>query len=100
MTCRSSLTLLWLMAATLGLTALAGCATLDVGSDYDRAASFTQFHTFIIMRREHHDVNNPLVATRAEDAIREELVRRGYQETNNPQSAGFSRLHHRLQGTD
>jgi hypothetical protein len=85
-----SLAVLWVIATTLCLTALPGCATLDVGSDYDRAATFTQFHTFTIMRREHRDVQNPLVATRAEDAIREELVRRGYQETNNPQAADFS----------
>jgi hypothetical protein len=90
MSYRTSLSVLWLIATTLCLSALVGCATMDVGSDYDRAATFTQFHTFTIMRRQHNDVQNPLVVTRAEDAIREELVRRGYQETNNPQSADFS----------
>jgi len=90
MSYKSSLTVLWLIAAALCVSSLAGCATLSVGSDYDRAASFAGFRTFNLMQREHHDVQNPLVATRAEDAIREELVRKGYQPSTDPSTADFS----------
>src|ERR1700750_1672793 len=90
MSYKSTLTLLWLIATTACLSALAGCTTLNVGSDYDRAASFAPLHTFTIMQREHKDVQNPLVATRAEDAIREELVRKGYQQPNDRSAADFS----------
>jgi hypothetical protein len=85
-----SLTLLWLIATASCLATLVGCATMSVGSDYDRAASFTQLRTFVIMEREHKDVHNPLVATRAEDAIREELLRRGYQQTSDRATADFT----------
>jgi hypothetical protein len=90
MSYKSSLGLLWLIAATLCLSSLAGCATMSVGSDYDRAASFTGLRTFSLMQREHRDVHNPLVATRAEDAIRNELVRKGYQQSTDPATADFS----------
>jgi hypothetical protein len=90
MSYKYSLTVLWLIATALCLSVLAGCTTMSVGSDYDRAASFTQLRTFVIMQREHKDVQNPLVATRAEDAIREELLRRGYQQTNDRASADFA----------
>src|SRR4051794_32233516 len=83
MSYKSSLTVLWMIATAACLSALAGCASMSVGSDYDRAASFTQLRTFVMLQREHKDVQNPLTATRAEDAIREELVRRGYQQTND-----------------
>ena len=90
MSYKSSLTVLWLIAATVCVSALAGCTTLSVGSDYDRAASFAGLRTFSLMQREHHDVHNPLVATRAQDAIRAELIRKGYQPAADPSTADFS----------
>ena len=60
------------LVVTLGL--LSGCATqLQVGSDYDRTATFRDFHTFTVMRREHSGLEsplNPLVAARVEDAAK------------------------------
>jgi hypothetical protein len=79
------------LVITLGL--LSGCATqLQVGSDYDRTATFRDFHTFTVMRREHSGLEsplNPLVAARVEDAIRADLNQRGYVETSDPQAADF-----------
>jgi hypothetical protein len=80
------------LVVTLGL--LSGCATeLQVGSDYDRTATFRDFHTFTVMRREHSDLGtplNPLVAARVEDAIRADLKEKGYVETSDPQAADFA----------
>src|SRR5438270_14057011 len=80
------------MLAVVG--ALVGaCATVQVGSDYDRTASFTHYHSFTLMKREHHGTStstNPLVVQRAEDAIKTELVRRGYSPASDPASADFS----------
>jgi hypothetical protein len=69
---------------------LSGCTSLQVGSDYDKAASFAGYHSFAIMRREHTGAHNPLVATRAEDAIRAELIRKGYTPAADPQTADFT----------
>jgi hypothetical protein len=72
---------------------LAACATIQVGSDYDKTASFTNYRTFTLMQREHHGLNpdtNPLVIQRADDAIRAELIARGYQYTADPAAADFS----------
>ena len=35
---------------------LASCATLQVGSDYDRSANFSTYHTFTLMQREHRGI--------------------------------------------
>ncbi|MFL6605886.1 MAG: DUF4136 domain-containing protein [Steroidobacteraceae bacterium] len=76
------------------MTLVAGCATTgQVGSDYDRAASFANYHTFTLMKREHHGTTpstNPLVVQRAEDAIKTELQRRGYQFTDDPAAGDFA----------
>jgi len=72
--------------------AAAGCATVQVGSDYDRSATFASYHSFAMMHREHHGTyanTNPLVVQRAEDAIRQELVSRGYTEVADPAAADF-----------
>jgi hypothetical protein len=76
-----------LLGAILILT---GCATMQVGSDYDRQASFANFHTFAIMRREHHNVHNPLVVQRTEDAIAQDLVAKGYRQVSDPAGADFT----------
>jgi hypothetical protein len=47
-----------------------------VGSDYDRSATFRDYHTSAVMQREHRGLENPLnplVAARVEDAIRADL---------------------------
>ena len=75
------------------LLAAAGCATIQVGSDYDRSASFSNFHTFTLMHREHHansGMSNPLVVQRTEDAIKAEMARKGYTLTSDSASADFT----------
>jgi len=85
----------WVLALTLAAanTILAGgCATVQVGSDYDRSANFANYHTVALMKREHHGTNaatNPLVVQRADDAIKAELQRKGYQLTTDPAAADF-----------
>jgi hypothetical protein len=81
------------LRAKLGLGAmflLASCATVQVGSDYDASAKFANYHTFTLMQREHKGIRNPLVATRAEDDIKQELQRRGYTLAADPASADFA----------
>src|SRR4051812_45508736 len=78
-----------LLTTTLCLLLLGGCDTMSVGSDYDRAASFAGLRTFTIMQREHKDLQNPLVASRADDAKREEFIRKGYQQSRDPSTADF-----------
>lgn len=69
---------------------LASCTTMQVGSDYDRAVSFAGYHSFTIMQRDHTGVQNPLVPTRTEDAIRRELVSKGYTSAMDPSNADFT----------
>ena len=69
---------------------LASCATLQVESDYDASANFSTYHTFTLMLREHKGIRNPLVATRAEQDIKQELQRRGYTLAADPASADFT----------
>jgi hypothetical protein len=68
---------------------LCSCASIQVGSDYDRSASFAGYHTFAWMVREHHGSSNPLTAQRAQDAIEAELTRRGFVHASDPAGADF-----------
>ena len=75
------------------LLAAVGCATVQVGSDYDRSASFSNFHTFTLMHRQHHSdsgMSNPLVVQRTEDAIKAEMARKGYLLSSDAGSADFT----------
>jgi hypothetical protein len=69
------------------LLCLSGCA--GISSDYDRSASFANFHTYIIMPRNHSEVS-PVLVTRIEDAITAELGRRGFRPAADPASADFA----------
>jgi len=57
---------------------LSACSTLRVGEDFDHQASFTRYHSYNLMEREHHGTANPLVVQRARDAIEAELKRKGF----------------------
>jgi hypothetical protein len=81
----------WWLPQLVALTlALFGCATLQVGSDYDRQANFSNYRTFTLMHRQHENVHNPLVIQRTEDDIRAELIRKGYQLATDPSTADFT----------
>jgi hypothetical protein len=79
----------WVLAAVGAAVVLAGCASLKVGNDYDRAADFSGFRSFSLMSREHHGARNPLVTQRARDAIQAELTRRGFSLVSNAAAADF-----------
>ena len=81
-----------IMASALALLiGLDGCATLRVGSDYDRAANFASYHTFAWMplHTNPYESPNPLVVQRAHDAIQAALTAKGYQLANDPAAADF-----------
>jgi hypothetical protein len=79
----------WLFAGLIA-SILSACTTLQVGSDYDRSANFAGYHSFSIMQRKHEGAHNPLVAARAEDAIRSELLTRGYTQASDASRADFT----------
>ena len=79
----------WVLAAVGAAVVLAGCASLKVGNDYDRAADFSGFRSFSLMSREHHGSRNPLVTQRARDAIQAELTGRGFSLVSNAAAADF-----------
>jgi hypothetical protein len=72
------------------IAAVASCSTLQVGSDYDKKATFSGLRTFTVMQRQHQHVHNPLVVQRAEDAIIQDLQQKGYQLATSPANADFS----------
>jgi hypothetical protein len=71
-------------------TLAAACSTMQVGSDFDKGAEFSGYHSFTIMQREHRGTHNPLVATRTEDAIRQQLQQQGYVQAADPLAADFT----------
>lgn len=75
------------LALTLGL---AGCETLRVGSDYDRAANFSAYHSFTWLPRQDYGVSNPLIVERAREAIQADLEQKGYTLASDAQSADFA----------
>jgi len=81
----------WPLGLTLAaLAALAGCSTLRIGSDYDRSASFSAYHTFTWMERDHHGSANPLVVQRAREAVEGELTAKGFERAATDTTADFA----------
>ncbi len=70
--------------------ALSGCETLRVGSDYDRTASFSNYHSFTWLPRQEYGVSNPLVVERAKEAITSALEQKGYRFVENAADADFA----------
>jgi hypothetical protein len=75
---------------SIAVVGLWSCAAVQVGSDYDPSAAFAAYHTFTVMQREHRGTDNPLVAQRAEDAIKEDLQSRGYRYVSDSAGADFA----------
>jgi hypothetical protein len=81
------------MLVLLAVLALAGCSTMTVSTDYDRAASFTAYKTFDFIPAP--EVKNPLIRARIEDAITKQLEAKGLKRsTDNPELliAGHAKL--------
>jgi hypothetical protein len=65
---------------------IAACgSSLQVTSDYDKSANFTQYKTFSLYKGERMDAISELNSRRITEAIRNEMVQKGFQETDtNP----------------
>jgi hypothetical protein len=83
----SRISLSGVLAAALALVA---CETLQVGSDYDKQASFSNYHTFAMMQRQQHGAHNPLLVQRVEDDIQQQLISKGFQPASDPSTADFT----------
>jgi hypothetical protein len=69
---------------------LSACTTLQVGSDHDPGANFQSYKTFTLMHRSHTGVSNPLVPVRVSDAIRADLLSKGYLLATDPKVADIT----------
>ena len=75
-----------LAVATLGLAALllAGCATIDARTDYDPAADFTKFHTYVWAGGKDITtqgvLENSLVDKRVKEIVTRQLTAKGLTE--------------------
>ena len=65
------------------------CSTLRVGSDYDHDATFSGYHNFGWLERQHRGTRNPLVAQRARDAIQAQLTHKGFTYVSDNSAADF-----------
>ena len=72
------------------LLVLTACETLQVGSDYDRSATFSNYHTFTWLPRNNYGIANPLVLEQTRDAIQSALERKGYRYVSGTQPADFA----------
>jgi hypothetical protein len=75
--------------AAVGVLMLSACTTLKVGTDHDPAADFEGYKTFTIMQRSHQGISNPLIATRAADAIKADLLSKGFVQASDAATADF-----------
>jgi hypothetical protein len=69
---------------------LSACSTLRVGSDHDSTASFGTYKSFALMQRPHNGVSNPLVPVRVSDAIKADLLSKGFVQASDPSTADFT----------
>ena len=77
------------MLAAAAFVLLAACTSLRVSSDYDHRASFSNYHTYAWMPREHARSQNPLAIRHAQEAIDAEMQRKGYSLTADLKDADF-----------
>jgi hypothetical protein len=90
MACTRALSSTRLVSLGILLLLAAACETIQTGSDYDRAASFADYHSFSIMSRQHNQLRNPFVVERVDNAIRDYLQSRGYVYAANSAQADFT----------
>jgi Domain of unknown function (DUF4136) len=69
---------------------LCACSTLQVGSDHDPGTNFSSYRTFSLMQRSHTGVSDPLVPVRVSDAIKADLLSKGYVQATDPATADFT----------
>jgi Domain of unknown function (DUF4136) len=67
-----------LLGVLVACLVMAGCASLRVGSDYDRNTNFANYHTYAWLPREHFGIRNPLVVRHAHEAIDAQMRLKGF----------------------
>ena len=77
------------LLAIVFIGTLTACTSLKVGSDFDHSATFSGYHTFAWMSREHYGTHNPLVVERTRDAIRARLTNTGFVYAEDAAVADF-----------
>src|SRR5690348_10243771 len=80
-----------LVSSVIGVAVagLAACATLQVGSDFDRSADVTGYRAFAWMPREHYGTKNPLIVQRTRDSIQSVLTSKGLKYVDDAGKADF-----------
>jgi hypothetical protein len=79
----------WLAGLLIAGSLLAGCTSVRVSSDFDRGASFSGYHTYAWLPREHVRSQNPLAVRHTQEAIETEMRSKGYSLTDDPATADF-----------
>ncbi|MGZ5181574.1 MAG: DUF4136 domain-containing protein [Ramlibacter sp.] len=82
-------------ASVLATLVFTGCgSTPQVGSDADHGANFSGYHSFALVRRDRLAVlrpgdpmQNPLVVSRIEEEIKQDLLHKGYTLETDPAHA-------------
>ena len=83
----SVIAIVLLLSTLLGMS---GCETLHTGSDYDRTANFSSYHSFTWLERAHYGTGNPFVTERAREAILSALEAKGYRYVDTLAAADFA----------
>ncbi len=83
----SVIAIVLLLSTLLGMS---GCETLHTGSDYDRTADFSSYHTFTWLARTHYGAGNPLIVGQARAAILSALEAKGYRYVRTLNAADFA----------
>jgi Domain of unknown function (DUF4136) len=78
------------LATILFALILSACSTLQVGTDHDPGTSFNNYKSFTLMQRSHVGVRNPLIPVRVSDAIKADLLTKGYVQATDPTNADFT----------
>ena len=73
----------------IALLAAASCTTAPVKSEYDPNATFLGYHTFSLMDRQHSPTGDLIALRLAQEAIRSDLIFRGYSQAADPVAADF-----------
>ena len=82
-----------LAAAAAAILVVAGCSTLEVSTDYDKAADFTKYRTYKWGQAE--EIKNTIVKKRIEAAVDRQLASKGLKKVESgPDLAVF--VHPRL----
>jgi hypothetical protein len=69
------------LVTAMSVLAAIACSTLQVSYDYDRTADFSKFKTWSL--KDDGSISNPLILRRFENAVNDEMTRRGITRNND-----------------